>query len=74
MRENNTFIQYEFSESVLVAENVFIIMSEGIFYGFWGNVLIILSKYRQVEPPWLASEVSTYDKSCPELNCFRKIP
>ena len=74
MRENNTFIQYEFSESVLVAENVFIIMSEGIFYGFWGNVLIILSKYRQVKPPWLASEVSTYVKSCPELNCFRKIP
>lgn len=39
---NYTLVQYDFSESILVAENVFIIMSKGIFYGFQGNVLIIL--------------------------------
>lgn len=50
-------------------------MSKVILYGFQGNVLIILiNKYGQVEPPWLASEVSTCDKNCPELNYPRKIP
>lgn len=54
--------------SIFVAANVFIIISKGEFHGLWRNVLIILiNKYRQMEPPLLASEVSTCDKRYPEL-------